>query len=212
MLLNGFGGREPGIAEFHVGDLERGTFDADFLHVAVTVGIRDDGVLERYLQPVRREQLLHGIDGPGFRKGTVEEGKLFADGIVQLRIREPRKIVEVNGNSMRFFHVIGHQDARDLGLKVVIYFGEQPALNELVGRSFQIIPADLSARGQASNSDDLSLREKLFAVGVDFAQWRGGGVRSLRRSRESERRQEKEESAEKRWRIAQHVPIVAETG
>src|SRR5713226_9029698 len=216
MLLNGFGGRKGGIAEFQLCDLECGAFDPDFLHVAFTVWIRDYRVLQRHRQSARREQLLYSFSGmihrgPGFRQRPVEERKFTADGIAQLRIREPWNIVEIDGDSRRFLHVIGHQDAGDSRLEVVTYFGEKPALNEPVGSGLQIIPADLGARDQAGYGDDLGLGEEFFAVGVDFAQWPGGGVRRLSRSREPGRQQEKQESSETRSKIAKHVTIVAET-
>ncbi len=108
--------------------------------------------------------------------------------------------------------MIGHQDTRELRLEVETYFGEKAGLYELVGGGLQIIPADLCASGQAGNGDDLGLGEKFFTIGVDFAQERGGGVRSLRRGGESRRQKEKEKSAEAHSKIAKHVPIVAETG
>src|SRR5713226_2649287 len=216
MLLNGFGGRKGGIAEFQLCDLECGAFDPDFLHVAFTVWIRDYRVLQRHRQSARREQLLYSFSGmihrgPGFRQRPVEERKFIADGVAQLRIREPWNVVEVNGNSRRFFHVIGHEDAGGFCLEVVTYFGEKPALNEPVGGGLQIIPADLGTGDQAGYRNDLGLGEKLFAVGVDFTQRRGGDVRSLSRSRESGRQEEKQESFETRSKIARHVSIVAET-
>src|ERR1700687_400179 len=217
IVLHGYGGQKGRIAEFQLCDLEFGAFDPEFLHVAFTIWIRDYRVLERHLQSARSEQLLHSFTGlihrsPGFRQCPVEGRKFIADGVAQLRIREPWNVVEVGGDSRRFFHVIGHQDACDLRLEVVTYFGEKPALNEPVGSGLQIIPADLGATNQAGYGDDLGLGEEFFAVGVDFAQWRGGGVLSLRRSRESCRQEEKQESSETRSKMAKHVPIVAETG
>src|SRR6266436_1164748 len=216
MLLNGFGGQESGIAEFQLCDLQCGAFDANFLHVAFANRIRYDRVRERHLQSVRGEQLLYSISSlihrrPGFRQCSIEERKFIADGIAQHRIREPWDVVEVDWDSKWFFHVIGHQDTRELRLEVETYFGEKAGLYELVGGGLQIIPADLCASGQAGNGDDLGLGEEVFAVGVDFAQGRGGGFRSLRRSGEPGV-QQKKESSETRSKIAKHVPIVAETG
>src|SRR5258708_11899064 len=216
MLLNGFGGRKGGIAEFQRCDLDRGAFDPDFLDVAFTVWIRDYRVLQRHRQSARREQILYNFRGmihrsSGFRQRPVEERNFIADGVAQLRIREPWNIVEVNGDSRRFFQVKGHQDAGGLGLKVVTYFGEKSALNEPVGGGLQIIPADLGTGDQAGYRNDLGLGEEFFAVGVDFAQRCGGAVRSLSRSRESVRQEEKQESSETRSKIARHVSIVAET-
>src|SRR6267143_1959257 len=218
MLLHGFGGQKGRIAECQLRDLECGAFDPEFLYVAFTIRIRDYRVLERHLQSARSEQLLHSFTGlihrgSGFRQRPIEGRKFIADGVAQLRIREPWNIVEVDGDSRRFFHVIGYQDAGDLRLEVVTYFGEKPTLNEPVGSGLQIIPADLGAADQAGYGDDLGLGEEFFAIGVDFAQWRGGGVRSLRRGRESGRQEEKQESPETRSeKMAKHVPIVAETG
>src|ERR1700682_5030499 len=217
MLLHGHGGQKGRIAEFQLCDLECGTFDPEFLHVAFTIWIRDYRVLQRYLQSVRSEQLLHSFTGlihrsPGFRHRPVVGRKFIADGVAQLRIREPWNVVEVGGDSRRFFYVIGHQDAGDLRLEVETHFGEKPALNEPVGSGLQIIPADLGAADQAGYGDDLGLGEEFFAVGVDFAQWRGGGVLGLSRSMESGRQEEKQESSETRSRMAKHVAIVAETG
>src|SRR5882762_5683227 len=196
MLLYDFRGQKGGIAEFHLCDLERGTFDPEFLHVAFTIWIRDYRVLERHLQSARNEQLLHSFTGlihrgPGFRQRPAEGRKFIADGVAQLRIGEPWNVVEVGGDSLRFFHVIGHQDAGNLRLEVVTYFGEKPALNEPVGSGLQVILADLGAADQAGYGDDLGLGEEFFAVGVDFAQRRGGSVRSLRRGWESGPQEEK---------------------
>src|SRR2546421_5829781 len=184
MLLYGFGGQKGGIAEFQLCDLERSTFDANLLDVAFTDGIRDYDVLERHLQSARGEQILHGINGliyrgPSFRQCSVEERKLIADGIAQVCIGKPRNVIEVDEDSRRFFHVIGHQNASDLRLEVVTYFGEKPALNEPVRGGLQITPANLSAGDQAGYRDDLRLGKKSFAVNVDFAQLRRDGVRSL---------------------------------
>src|SRR5260370_18416771 len=217
MLLHGFGGQKGGIAEFHLCDLECGTFDPEFLHVAFTVWIGDYRVLERHLQSARSEQLLHSFTGlihcgSGFRQRPVEGRKFIADGVAQLRIREPWNVVEVGGDSRRFFHVVGHQDAGDLRLEVETYFGEKPALNEPVGSGLQIIPADLGAAEQAGYGDDLGLGEEVFAVGVDFAQWRGAAVLGLTRSMESGRQEEKQESSQTRSKMATHGPIAAETG
>src|SRR5260370_5552295 len=148
MVLKGFGGRKGGIAEFELCDLECGAFDPDFLDVAVTVWIRDYRVLQRHRQAARREQILYSFTGmihgsSGFRQRPVEERNFIADGVAQLRIREPWNIFEVNGDSRRFFQVNGHQEAGGLGLKVVTYLGEKSALNEPVGGPLQIIPADL---------------------------------------------------------------------
>ena len=89
MLLRGFGGKEGGIAEFQFCDLQRGAFDSKRLNVPFTDRIRDDGVLERHLQPMRRKQLLHRFSGlihggAGFRQRPVEEGKLGADDVTEL--------------------------------------------------------------------------------------------------------------------------------
>src|SRR5260370_13725397 len=145
MLLDGFGVQKGGVAEFQLRDLERGAFDSEFLHVAFTNRIRDDRVLERPLEPARRKQLLHSVTGlihggAGFGGCPVEEGKLAANGISHPRIREPWNVIEVDGDSRRFLHMISYHDAGELGLAVVTYFGEEAALNELVGGGLQIIP------------------------------------------------------------------------
>src|SRR6267378_1373400 len=218
MLLYDFRGQKGGIVEFHLCDLERGTFDPEFLHAAFTIWIRDYRVLERHLQSARNEQLLHSFTGlihrgPGFRQRPAEGRKFIADGVAQLRIGEPWNVVEIGGDSLRFFNVVRHQDAGDLRLEVETHFGEKPALNEPVGSGLQIIPADLGAADQAGYGDDLGLSAEFFAVGVDFAQRRGGGVLGLSRGRESGRQEEKQESPETRSeKMAKHVPIVAETG
>ena len=103
-------------------------------------------------------------------------------------------------------------DAGELGLEIVTHFGEEAALNELVGSGLQIIAADLSARNQTGNGHDLRLGEDFFAVDVDFAQRRVDGVRRLRRCRESARRKEEQKKGTARSKIAQHVSILAETG
>src|SRR5216684_1854032 len=217
MLLNGFGGRKRGIAEFQLGDLQRRAFDTEFLHVAFTIGIRDYRVLERYLQSARGEHLLHSLSGilhggAGFRQRPFEERKFSANGVGQFGIREPWNVVEVGGDARGFLNVVGDQDGAELRLEVKTYFGEKPASNELVGGSLQITPANLGARSQAGDSDDLGLGEDFLAVGVDFAQWRSGGVRSLRGNGEAGRYQKEQENAETRSKIAKHAPIVAETG
>src|SRR6266567_5588859 len=175
MLLDGFGVQKGGVAEFQLRDLERGAFDSEFLHVAFANRIRDDRVLERTLESVRRKQLLHSVTGlihggAGFRERSIEKGKLAANGIAQRRIREPWNVIEVDGDSRRFFHVKSHQDTGELRLEAVTYLGEEAALNELVGCGLQIIPADLGARNQTGYGDDLRFGEDFFAVGVDFAQ------------------------------------------
>src|SRR6266436_9503571 len=192
MLLDSFGGRKGRIAEFQFGDLERCSFDADYLHVAFTTGISNYGVFEGDLQPVRREQFLHSVAGQvyrgaRFRQRAIEERQFGANGVAQLGIREPRNVVEVGGDTGRFLDVIGHQNASEARLEVVTDFSEQAALHELVGRGLQIIAADLGARDQAGYGDNLGFGEQFFAFGVDLAQSRGGSVRSLRRSRESGR-------------------------
>ena len=107
--------------------------------------------------------------------------------------------------------MIRHQDAGDLALEVETYFGEKPGLHEPVGSGLQIIPADLGAGDQAGYRDDLGLGEEFFTLGVDFAQWRRVGIRSLPRSGEPGWQQEEQESCETRAKITKHVPIVAET-
>src|SRR5216683_528083 len=175
MLLDGFGVQKGGITEFQLRDLKRGAFDSEFLHVAFANRIRDDRVLERTLESVRRKQLLHSVTGliyrgAGFGECPVEEGKLAANGIAQRRIREPWNVIEVDGDSRRFLRMISYHDAGELGLEVVTYFGKEAALNELVGGGLQIIPGDLRARNQTRYSDDLCFGEDFLAVDVDFAQ------------------------------------------
>src|SRR6266481_1470780 len=103
-------------------------------------------------------------------------------------------------------------DAGELGLEIVTHFGEEAAMDELVGSGLQIIAADLSARNQTGNGDDLRLSENFLAIDVDFAQQRVDGVRSLRRCGKSARQREKQESADARSKITQHVSILTETG
>src|SRR6266566_5207063 len=175
MLLDGFGVQKGGVAEFQLRDLERGAFDSEFLHVAFANRIRDDRVLERTLESAQRKQLLHSVTGliyrgAGFGECPVEEGKLAANGIAQRRIREPWNVIEVDGDSRRFFHVKSHQDTGELRLEAETYFGKEAALNELVGGGLQIIPGDLGARNQTGYSDDLCFGEDFLAVDADFAQ------------------------------------------
>src|SRR6266481_10226538 len=103
-------------------------------------------------------------------------------------------------------------DAGELGLEIVTHFGEEAALNELVGSGLQIIAADLSARNQTGNGDDLRLSEGFFPLHVDLAQRRVDGVRRLRQRRKSARQREKQKSADARSKITQHVSILTETG
>ena len=65
--------------------------------------------------------------------------------------------------------MISHQDAGELGLKVVTHLSEEPALNELVGSGLQIIPADLGAGDKSCNRNHLSFGEAFFAFHVDFS-------------------------------------------
>src|SRR5260370_32639131 len=216
MLLDCFGVQKGGVAEFQLGDLECGAYDVKFLRGAFTIRIRDDRVLEGHVTGGGREEFLHGVNGmidggAGFRERAIKKGKLAANGIVQSRIREPRNIVEVDGDSRRFVHVISHQDAGELGLKVVTHFSEEPTLNEFVGSGLQIIAADLGAGNQAGYSDDLSLGEVFFSFHVDFAQRGTDSLRSLYRRTESGQHQSKHQSAEARSKIAKHISILTET-
>src|SRR5260370_8120579 len=86
-------------------------------------------------------------------------------------------------------------DAGELGLEIVTHFGEEAALDELVGSGLQIIAADLSARNQTGNGHELRLGEDFFAVDVDFAQRRVDAVRSLPRRRKSPRQNDKQTTA-----------------
>src|SRR5437660_5976371 len=151
MLLDGFGVQKRRIAEFQLCDLECAAFDMKFLDVAFTIRIRDDRVFKRPWHSARGEQFLYGFNGlvhrgAGFRERSIEERKLAADGIAESRIREPRNIVKVDGDARRFLDVISHEDAGELGLKVVTHSGEEPALDEFVGSGLQIITADLRTR------------------------------------------------------------------
>src|SRR5437879_4707274 len=111
--------------------------------------------------------MIHG--GSRFWERSIEKGKPATNGLVKSQIREPRNVVEVDGNSRRFLHVVSHEDAGELGLKVVTHLGEEPALNELVGSGLQIIPADLGARDKSCNRNHLSFGEAFFAFHVDFS-------------------------------------------
>ena len=139
------------IAEFQLRDLERCAFDADFLHVAFANWIGDDRVFQRDLHAVRGEQLLYGLAGlihcgARFGEGAVEERKFdLRMASASSESREPRNIVEVNGDARRFLDVIGDENAGDACLEIETYFGEEPALHELVGGGLQIILANLRA-------------------------------------------------------------------
>src|SRR5260370_17245465 len=102
-------------------------------------------------------------------------------------------------------------DGGGVGVEIVTHFGEEAAMDELVGSGLQIIAADLSARNQTGNGDDLRLGEDFFAVDVDFAQRRVDGVWRLCRCRKSARQREKQKSANTGSTIVQHVSILAET-
>jgi len=75
-------------------------------------------------------------------------------------------------------------------------------LNEPVGSGLANHSGDLGAAEQAGYGGHLGLVRNFSPVGVDFAQWRGGGVLGLSRSMESGRQEEKQESSETRskWR------------
>src|SRR2546430_1931900 len=208
MLLDGFGVQKRRIAEFQLCDLECAAFDMKFLDVAFTIRIRDDRVFKRPLHSARGEQFLDGFDGlvhgrAGFRERSIEERKLATNGIGEGRIRKPRNIVKVDWDSRRFLDMISHQDAGELGLKVVTHFGEEPALDEFVGSDLQIITADLSARDQASYGDDLSFGKVFFAVDVNFTQWGTDRLRRLRRCTEYGQRR-KNKCDKTRSKIANH--------
>src|SRR5204863_2343311 len=166
----------------------------EFLYVAFTARVGDNGVFKRPLHSARGEQLLHGLNGlvhggAGFRERSIEERKLATNGIAEGRIRKPRNIVKVDGDSRRFLHVIRHQNTGELRLKVVTHFSEEPALDEFVGSGLQIITAELKTRNYAGYGDDLSFGKVFFAVDVDFAQRSTDRIRRLRPCREFDRQQ-----------------------
>src|SRR4029077_1074868 len=104
MLLNSLGGGKRRIAEIQFRDLERSTFDAKFLHVAITNRIRGYGVLQRNLQAAGGKQILHCVSclvpgGARFGKVSIEEWQFSADGVAEFGIREPWNVVKIDRNS-----------------------------------------------------------------------------------------------------------------
>src|SRR5579859_7264212 len=102
------------------------------------------------LQAVGHEKLAERIggfvdDSACFGERAVVERELGADGVVELAIGKPRKIVEVSGNARGFFDVEGNDQAVSAGLKTVADFGEKAALHELVGGGLEIVFAGLRA-------------------------------------------------------------------
>ncbi len=125
------------------------------------------------------EELADGIgglvdDAARFRERAVVERQLGADGIGELAVGEPGKIVEVGGNAGGFFDVEGDDEAVGAGLEIVADFGEETALHEFVGGGLQVVFSGLCAGLQAADDGDLSLGDRFEAFGADFAEGSGG--------------------------------------
>jgi len=172
MLLDGFGFHDRGITEFQFCDLQGSPFDMEFCTLpspaglAMTVCSASLGfrVKSATLAPLAwLAPLLRRL-----RESAVEERDFGANGIGQGRICEPWNIVEVGGDARGFLDVIGYEDTGKLGwkLKLLLRIGRS---DELVSGGLQIVAANLSARSQTGDSDNLSFGENFFALNVTLA-------------------------------------------
>jgi hypothetical protein len=103
---------------------------------------------------VRREKSLQGIgglfdDGAAFGQRAVIERQIFADGIVEFRVRKPRETVVGHRQSRIFLEMKGQGNRIIVGGEIVIDLGKQAGAHQRVGGVLEFRTADLRARGQA---------------------------------------------------------------
>src|SRR5690348_16020135 len=141
-------------------------------------------MLKRDLQAVRGDQfldclsrLVHGASP--CRQSSIKKGKLLANGIFELGIREPRNVVKIGGDSRRLLNVVSDHNSC-ASLKVVAHFGEEPALYQLVGGRLQIRAADLRTGGEAGELSNLPRGKTLLPFNANFSERCGCSIRSLR--------------------------------
>ena len=135
---------------------------AGLLDIAVTERIWHRLVLDCRLQPVGNKKVAERFGslvhhGARFGQRAVVEGKLRADGVVELAVREPRKIIEIRWNARGFLHVKGDDKTVCPRLEIVLYFGEEPALHQFVGRGLEIVFSHLRAHLEAAGRGYLRL-------------------------------------------------------